>query len=38
MRKVELKNSILKANQAVRGIAPQAGAGEGSTSPAIHDW
>jgi len=38
MRNAELKNRILKANQAVRGIAPQAGAGKGSTISAIHDW
>ncbi len=38
IRNAELKDGFLNANRAVRGIAPQVGAGEGSTSPAIHDW
>jgi hypothetical protein len=38
MRNVEQKDSILKANQAVRGVESQAGAGEGSANPAIHGW
>jgi len=37
IRNVEPADSILKANRIVRGIAPQVGAGEGSTIPAIQD-
>jgi len=38
IRNTEPTNSRLKANRIVSGVAPQAGAGEGSTSSAIHDW
>jgi len=34
----EQKDSILKANQAVRGVAPQTRAGEGNTNLSVHDW